>query len=174
MLKVVRSMAELPFGKLMEIYAQSNCECGFQWGSEPDARRLQLAEQDFYAYLRQCFFTLPDSVYFLWEEQGDLVSAVRCESYCDGVLLAALETAPDKRNQGYATALVKAVLNCLEDKKVYVHIHRDNSASVAVHLHCGFVKMKRGARLLDGSYSRIHDTYLKIPDKTVGDNRSGV
>ena len=160
MLRVICSMAELPFGKLMEIYVQSNRERGQQWPQEGETRRIALAEQELYAYLRQCFFTRPGSRYFIWEEQGKPVCAVRCESYADGVLLNALETAPEQRGKGYATALLKAVLQHLETGKVYVHIHRGNRISQAVHLQCGFVKTKSGARLLDGSYSGAYDTYL--------------
>ena len=160
MLKVIRCMAELPFGNLMEIYAQTNRERGCQWPAETEARRIALAEQEFYAYLRQCFFTLPGSHYFLWEEQGRAVSALRCESYKNGYLLTALETAPDRRDKGYATALLKAVLGYIETGSIYVHIHRDNIASVTIHLRCGFTKIKSGACLLDGSYSAEYDTYL--------------
>lgn len=160
MLRVIRSIAELPFGQLMEIYLQSNRERGQQWTQEPETRRIALAEQEFYAYLRQCFFTRPGSFYFLWEEQDKPVSAVRCESYADGVLLTALETAPSCRGRGYATALLQAVLRHLEAGKVYVHIRHGNETSVAVHLRCGFVKIKSGARLLDGSYSVAYDTYV--------------
>lgn len=162
MLKVVRSMAELPFGKLMQIYAQSNRERGKRWKQEGYERQLALAEQEFYAYLRQCFFTRPGSRYFIWDEQGRAVCALRCESYADGLLLTALETAPDCRRRGYATQLLSAVLQLLETGKVYAHIHHDNQASLAVHSHCGFTKLKSGARMLDGSYSCFHDTYVKV------------
>lgn len=160
MLKVIRSMAELPFGRLMEVYAQSNRERGEQWSQESPERQIELAEQEFYAYLRKCFFTRPHSRYFIWEEQGRAVCALRCECYADGVLLTALETAPDCRCKGYAKQLLGAVLERLDSGKVYVHIHKDNKASLAVHMACGFVKLKTGGRMLDGSYSRVHDTYL--------------
>lgn len=158
-LKVIRSMAELPFGALMEIYTQSNRKRGQQWPQETAERRLALAEQEVYGYLRQCFFTRPGSRYFIWEEQGRAVCALRCETYGDGVLLTALETAPDCRGRGYAKALLSAVLEHLGKGKVYVHIRLDNQASVAVHRRCGFQKLKSRARLLDGSYSTAYDTY---------------
>ena len=161
MLKVIGTMAELPFGKLMGIYIQSNQEQGKQWPHESRQRQVALAEQEVYAYLRQCFFTRPGSRYFIWEEQGRMVSAVRCESYADGWLLTALETAPDFRRKGYAIKLLSGVLDTLKIGKVYTHIRQDNQASRAVHLHCGFIKVKSGARLLDGSYSRLYDTYMK-------------
>ena len=160
MLSVIRSMAELPFGSLMEIYAESNRVRGSRWPQEAPERQIALAEQEFYAYLRQCFFTRPGSRYFVWEEQGKPVCALRCESYADGMLLTALETAPDCRGKGYATQLLRAVLSHLEAVKVYVHIHKDNQASLAVHLSCGFVKYRTGARMLDGSYSGDYDTYV--------------
>lgn len=161
MLKVVRSMAELPFGKLMGIYTQSNRECGKKWSSESVERQIAMAEQEIYVYLRQCFFTRPGSRCFIWEEQGNAISAVRCESYADGWLLTALETAPEYRGKGFATKLLSAVLESLGTGKVYTHIRNDNKASQAVHMNCGFTKVKIGARLLDGSYSRKYDTYMK-------------
>lgn len=160
MLKVIRSMAELPFGRFMQVYAESNRERGSRWQNESPERQVEMAEQEVYAYLRQCFFTRPGSRYFIWEEQGSALCALRCESYADGVLLTALETAPDYRGRGYATQLLSTVLSYLEVGKVYVHIHKDNQASLAVHLKCGFKKLKSGARMLDGSYSGEHDTYL--------------
>jgi len=100
----------------------------------------------------------------IWEEQERALCAVRCESYADGVLLTSLETAPNYRGRGYATQLLGAVLMYLEAGKVYVHIHINNQASLSVHLKCGFQKVKSGARMLDGSYSREYDTYLtEIP-----------
>lgn len=159
MLRVIRSMAELPFGKLMEVYAQSNRERGNYWKDETEERCVALAEQEFYIYLRQCFFSLPDSCYYLWEVDGNVVSAVRGESYMDGVILTALETHPCFRCKGYATALLSAVTKYLETKKIYVHIRRDNAASLSVHLRCGFVKVKSGARMLDGSFATAYDTY---------------
>ena len=162
MLRVYSSMADLPFGKLMDIYTQSNCVQSQQLTFGAGDDRSILAEQEFYAYLRQCFFTLPGARYFLWEEQGRAVSAVRCEGYRDGVLLTALETAPDCRGKGHATALLQAVLQQLDKGKIYVHIHIENKASLIVHLRCGFTKVKSGARLLDGSYSRNYDTYMIV------------
>ena len=161
MLKVICTMAELPFGKLMEICRQSNRENGEQWAYESPERQMALAEQAVYAYLRQCFFTRPGSKYFIWEQQNKAVCALRCESYADGWLLTALETDPDYRRKGYATQLLEAVLLHLGTGKVYAHIHQDNHASKSVHLRCGFIKVKSGARMLDGSYSSLHDTYLK-------------
>lgn len=161
MLKIISAMAELPFGKLMGIYTQTNQECGKKWPQESQERQIELAEQEVYAYLRQCFFTRPGSRYFIWEEQGRLLSAVRCESYADGWLLTALETVPEARGQGYAAKLLTGVLESLGMEKVYVHIRQDNQASLAAHLRCGFIKLKSGARLLDGSYSRSYDTYMR-------------
>jgi GNAT superfamily N-acetyltransferase len=153
-------MAELPFGNLMQIYAQSNRERGSQLHGESEAHGISLAEQEFYGYLRQCFFTRPESCYFLWEVDGKAVSAIRCESYGEGVLLAALETDPACRGKGHAKALLTEVVRHLDTSMIYVHIKRTNAASVAVHLACGFIKVKSGARMLDGSYCPDHDTYL--------------
>lgn len=166
MLRVISTLGELPFAQLMRVYEKTNRDRGsLQWRQEPRDRQIALAEEDFYTYLRTCFFRTPGAVYYLWLEEGRAVSALRREPYRDGVLLAALETAPMDTGRGYATRLLAQTLDILRDEgvpKVYVHIHRRNAASQKVHLHCGFVKTARGAMLLDGSYNAAYDTYTYI------------
>ena len=73
------------------------------------------------------------------------------EPYEDGLLLSALETAPKHRGKGYATVLVREVLNQLEGTAVYSHISLRNRGSLQVHRKCGFRKLLDHARYLDGS-----------------------
>ena len=157
MLVVFRSMKGLPLDQLMEIYIQSNTE----GEHEQEDGRLARNEAALMDYLRYELF--PEGACFLWQEQGRAVSALRCEPYRDGVLLAGLETLPEARGKGYATKLVMGTLERLRSEaveKIYVHIHRDNAPSLAVHRRCGFVRLKSGALLLDGSYSPAYDTFL--------------
>ncbi len=144
MLQIIRTMSELPFGALLDIYADND--------------RVTLQEQ--YDYLRDCFFRLPGAALCLWLEGDKPVSALRLEPYRDGLLLTALETAPYCRNQGYARALVRAVLEQWKGTKLYSHIDRKNLASRSVHKHCGFRKIADNAVYLDGSVSARADTYL--------------
>jgi len=76
------------------------------------------------------------------------------EPYSDGFLLCALETAPDSREHGYATALVLEVLDYLSQQgsgTVYSHVSKRNQSSLAVHKKCGFEIIKDYAVYSDGS-----------------------
>lgn len=150
MLRIVRSMKELEFARLMAVYAESNRENGNEfYPYMPEGQRLLQAEQDFYQYLREGFFPVKDAYYALWVEAGEYVSALRIEPYKDGVLLEALETAPIHRSKGYAKKLIKAVLAM--EKKVYSHVGKGNAPSLKVHEACGFCRISEQAVYIDGS-----------------------
>jgi len=88
--------------------------------------------------------------------------AVRFEPYRDGLLLEALETAPDERNKGYAKQLLSDGLAYLRKRgsmTVYSHIHKKNKASVSVHTACGFRPISNCAVFIDGSVSGEYLTY---------------
>ena len=71
MLKIAKTMKELSFSALMEVYLEGNRENGKDsYPEEPEGSQLMLAEQDFYNYLTQVFFPTEGAVYLIWEEQG--------------------------------------------------------------------------------------------------------
>ena len=150
MLRIVRTMKELNFAQLMAVYAESNRENGDEFYPQlsPGERLLQ-AEQDFYEYLRGSFFKTEGAYYALWMESGTYVSALRIEPYKDGVLLEALETAPEHRCRGYAKQLMEAVL--AGEKRVYSHVGKRNLPSLRVHAACGFQRISEQAVYIDGS-----------------------
>ena len=155
MLKIMYTLSDLKFGKLMSVYEESNRENSLELysGLENNIALINV-EQDFYAYLRDVFFTTMGAFYAVWEEKGEYVSALRMEPYCDGLLLEALETAPNCRRKGFAKALINAVLERLKHRggfKVYSHIGKCNSASLSVHKECGFCQIKEHAVYIDGS-----------------------
>jgi RimJ/RimL family protein N-acetyltransferase len=155
MLKIVQNMRELNFAALMEIYNESNRNHGREfWPQLDSGQQLIRAEQDFYQYLREVFFPTKDAVYCLWEVHGRCVSALRLEPYRDGLLLAALETAPQDRGRGYASALVREVQrwrNGFGPVVLYSHVHKKNLPSRAVHEACGFRRILDYAVYADGS-----------------------
>jgi RimJ/RimL family protein N-acetyltransferase len=108
-------------------------------------------EQDFYQYLRECFFTTEGAIYALWSPAGEYVSALRLEPYQDGLLLEALETAPGQRRKGYAADLITAVLQMVGETKVYSHVSKRNTASLRTHEKCGFHRVLEHAVYADGS-----------------------
>lgn len=156
MLYLARSLSRLHFSSLMAVYAESNRENGREfWPEEPEMRQIQLAEEDFYRYLSQVFFRSPGAVYAVWEENGRYVSALRLEPYRDGLLLEALETAPEQRRKGFAAALIRAVQCFLEGKtKLYSHVDKRNLSSLKVHEKCGFRRVADFAVCVDGSVNQ--------------------
>ena len=145
MIEAATSMSQLDLAQLAAVYQQS-CQHGGKW--------------EMFDYLRQCFFPAGGKVYCLRKE-GVYVSALRLEPWRDGLLLTALETAPEYRGGGFAKELMTGVLTTTEGK-IYSHIDERNQASVAVHKACGFAKILDFARYLDGSVSTSAGTYLKF------------
>lgn len=157
---IAKSLKELSFSQLMQVYAEGNLENGREfWPDETEQRQMMLAEQEFYNYLSQVFFHTEDAVYMVWEEQGKYVSALRLEPYRDGLLLEALETAPSERSKGYAGMLIRAALEQYGDKKIYSHISKGNIASRRTHEACGFQKILDHAVYADGSVLHSSVTY---------------
>lgn len=160
MLHTVKKMNELVFSSLMEVYEEGNRENGEElWPELPEGLQLLRAEQTFHQYLRECFFATPGAVYCLWLENGRYVSALRLEPYQDGLLLEALETAPDLRSRGYASSLIKAVLQQFGDQKIYSHVSKRNTASLRTHEKCGFHRIADHAVYADGSVMQNHVTF---------------
>ena len=160
MLRMFTSFRELDFSELMEVYEESNRVNGAEnWPRESEGMQILLAEQDFRQYLREVFFTTPGAVLGAWMESGRYVSAMRLEPYRDGMLLEALETAPDSRGKGYAQSLIRDFVSRYPGK-IYSHIHKQNTPSIRVHLKCGFRKIADNAVYVDGSFTHKSATYL--------------
>ena len=152
MLIVAKKLRELSFGKLMEVYREGNLENAQDlWPEESEGRQLALAEQEFYQYLQQVFFRTEGAMYLIWEDSGRYVSALRLEPYRDGLLLEALETAPEQRRKGYASKLLSAALEFASGYKIYSHVHKRNVPSLAVHESAGFTRILEYAVYADGS-----------------------
>ena len=156
MLHLYTTLRQLPFEQLMTVYREANRENGKILAPfDSEARQQQLAEADFYDYLRS-FFAVPGVCYAAWEQEGVMKSALRLEPYRDGLLVEALETAPEQRRQGYATQLMQAVQQHLEREgtvRLYSHVRKKNAASLNVHRRCGFQIVSDCAVYIDGSVS---------------------
>ena len=155
MLILARSLSELSFSGLMEVYAEGNRENAEEfWPNMPENQRILRAEQEFLQYLREVFFPTTGAVYCVWQVEGKYVSALRLEPYQDGLLLEALETAPQERRKGCAAALMDAVLERCGHTKVYSHVGKWNEPSLKVHEKCGFTRIKEYAVYVDGSVNQ--------------------
>ena len=161
MLKLCSKLSQLSFSGLMAVYVEGNRENGEErYPHETQARQLALAEEDFYDYLRNVFFATEGTMYALWEENGEYVSALRLEPYRDGLLLEGLETMPQHRGKGCASMLIRAVLEEYEGQKIYSHVGRKNLASLAVHGKAGFRRILDHAVYIDGSVNNRCCTFL--------------
>ena len=161
MLRIVKQYRELNFSRLMEVYEEGNRENAAEFWPDLSCNQQMLrAEEEFGAYLREDFFKVEGAYYAIWEKQGRYLSALRMEPFEDGLLLEALETRPDCRGNGYATALLQAVL-AQEERKVYSHVSKKNTASLRTHEKCGFQKISDCARYIDGSVSANAVTLCK-------------
>ena len=153
MLYIAEKLRQLNFGQLMALYEEGNRENGaIFFPKVSPSEQLLLAEQSFYQYLREDFFTVPGAKYCIWVQEGSYLSALRLEPYDDGWLLEALETKPDQRRKGYAARLIQAVL-ARSEGKIYSHVGKKNTASLRTHEVCGFQRIREQAVYIDGSVS---------------------
>lgn len=157
MLHIANCLHELDFRRLMKVYIEGNLENGAEEAPDETAdRQIQIGEDQFYRYLRDIFFRDKESIYAVWVENGNYLSALRLEPYQDGLLLEALETIPEERKKGYAEKLISAVLQELAKQghaTIYCHVSKNNAASLRVHEKCGFRIIRDYAAYIDGSVS---------------------
>ena len=154
MLYLADKLHKLNFAQLMAVYTEGNEKNGEDlWPELSREQQLLRAEQAFYQYLAEGFFPVSGAVYAIWVENGTYVSALRLEPYEDGLLLEALETAPQYRRRGYGEKLIRAVLDAFP-RRIYSHVSKKNIPSLAIHKKCGFVQVLDYAKYIDGSVAR--------------------
>ena len=152
MLLEFEKLKDISFSKLMAVYEEGNKENAEEfWPDMEEGQRMLRAEQEFYQYLREVFFPTEQARYYVWEEQGVYLSALRLEPYRDGMLLEALETHPSHRRKGYAAKLIQAVQEACPNVKIYSHVGKRNTASLKTHEKCGFRRIADQAVYADGS-----------------------
>ncbi len=148
MLKIIKSMYQLNTEQLLAVYAQSLRE---------NPQQPKRAEEEFISYLREDFFRQKNAFYAVWLVEDTYQSALRVEPYRDGLLLEALETAPNARRRGYACCLlteVLAFLRATDCNAVYSHVNKRNNASLALHSRCGFRTISDSAVYIDGTVTQ--------------------
>ena len=169
MLYLAENLNRLSFSKLMAVYVEGNQENGQDlWPQFSDNEQLLRAEQAFYQYLNEDFFKTTGAVYAIWLENDTYVSALRLEPYQDGLLLEALETAPEFRKMGYAVRLIEAVKREFPGK-IYSHVGKRNVASLKTHEKCGFQRILDYAVYVDGTVAR--NAYTLCLDRPAGEIR---
>lgn len=161
MLKVINKLSQLKFTDLMQVYEETNLLTGREhYPGFSETAQLREAEQDFYEYLRSVFFCQLNARYAVWEKENKYISAVRLEPYLDGILLCALETAPEYRRKGYGELMIRELQLYLGGSRIYSHVSKSNLASLQLHKKCGFQIMKNHAVHMDGSV--FHDSVTMV------------
>lgn len=144
MLHIYTSYSDLDGGKLMQVYAESNLENTDHFFPEIEDKALAVrkVEEGFLQFLREEFFAGPGPAYYVLEEAGAWVSALRLNEVQPGLYyLEALETRPDRRRQGCAARLLRQVVDHLKTKgpfRLCDCVSKHNDPSIRTHLACGF------------------------------------
>ena len=157
MLRRLETFARVDGRRLMDIYREDNIENTdyFYPDMKDKAQALARVEQDFLHYLETDFFSKPGNTYWVLEEDGVWVSALRLSEIAPGdYCLEALSTHPDFRRQGCAARLLEAVLAELKKEgpfRLRDCVGKKNVPSLGVHEKCGFrIAAQDGTDCLSG------------------------
>lgn len=132
-----RHLSSVDLRGLMKVYAQSVGDMTWQ-------------KENAFTEDLQLFFDCQNVFLALWEIHGVPVSAVRIEPYRDGYLITCMETDPNHRRNGYASALLRAVMADTPGV-YYAHVDKKNMASLRLHEDLGFQVILDHAVHVDGS-----------------------
>lgn len=152
-----RSFSDAEMEALMDIYSEGNREnVPFFFPELTDTDEgLRRVKESFADYIRNDFLTSPGNSYFVLEEGGRWVSALRLYALEDCYYIEALETEPGSRRKGYGSKLMGLVIEHLSRFGSFVLrdcVSKKNQASLATHKSCGFViDTDPGKDYLDGS-----------------------
>ena len=144
MLHIITSYADLDGPRLMAIYAESNWENTDYFFPEIADKSLAVkkVEEGFLTFLRDRFFAGPGPAYYVLEEAGEWVSALRMNELQPGFYyLEALETRPDRRQKGCGSRLLREVVAHLKQQgpfRICDCVSKKNEPSIRTHLSCGF------------------------------------
>lgn len=144
MLLCFQSMTDLDHTRLMHIYRESNLGNipYFFPDCKDTAEGLQKVEERFRSFLNADFWGKPENTYYIWENDGEWVSALRLTGLADFYWVEGLETAPDARRRGYAVQLYRAIFDRLKAREGSAHVRcavgYGNEASLKTHASAGF------------------------------------
>lgn len=147
MLLEITSYDDIDTRKLMDLYVEGNIENAddFYPDMANKSAALALVEEGFLNFLKTDFFVRPNSTYYILEEDGVWVSALRLslveKHECSRYYMEALETRPCSRRKGYASKLLNEVIASLKHEGSFILcdcVSKHNEPSLKTHLKCGF------------------------------------
>lgn len=130
--------------KLMDLYQEGNRENidYFYPGTDDRDAALKKIENNFLEFVEKDFLAKPGNTYWILEEEGVWVSALRLNKIEDAFYyIEALETHPRYRRKGYAVKLLSGVIDVLKERgsfKLCDCVRKRNTASLNTHRKCGF------------------------------------
>lgn len=167
-LRVYNSLTKKDFSALMEVYAEGNRENAEYFYPElPCEEGIKLAEEDFRKFLDK-FFSVSGNKYYILEDNGIFISALRLRDNKDFYYLEGLETSFAYRKNGYAVMLINEVckylmLRDLKDVVIRDCVSKNNHASLAAHRKAGFIiESEQGIDYEDGSQPPNHYGMLLV------------
>lgn len=158
MLLRLTELREADIPRLMAVYVEGNQENGAYFHPDlPVEAGIRLAEQDFVKYLREDFFTRPENVYYVLEQDGAWVAALRLYALEQCYYIEALETALEYRRRGYGSRLLRELIRDLERTgpvELRDCVRKTNQASLRTHFAAGFqIGQDPGVDFLSGESS---------------------
>ena len=144
MLLKISEYSKIDQRKLMDVYSESNFENTDYF--YPDEMNKEVAvskvESGFLHFLKDEFYRHAKAAYWVFEEDGIWISALRtCEIQPGLYYLEALETRPDRRQKGYGYSLLSGVLEEMKMGgffRLCDCVGKKNTASLKTHEKCGF------------------------------------
>lgn len=171
MLLYFQSMTDAEHARLMRVYRESNLDnISYFFPDCTDKEEgLKKVEEGFISFLNTDFWGKPENTYYIWENDGKWVSALRLTGLEDFYWVEGLETAPEARRRGYAVQLYKAIFDRLKELEGSVHVRcavgYRNEASLKAHESAGFQIKSRYA--VNPLYNKPEDDcYLLACDCT--------
>lgn len=161
MLLRITRYCDLDGQNLMEVYSESNSEnTDYFYPDETDKRKaVWMVEAGFMDFLQKDFFEHTGATYWVLEENGVWISALRtCLIQPGTYYLEALETRPSHRAKGYASRLLTDVLETMKKDgsfRLCDCVGKKNFASLKTHKKCGFqIVMEDGYDYLNMTVDR--------------------
>ena len=143
MLRQIVGKDQLDGRKLMDLYAEGNRENAEEFYPDEDISvGIQRVETEFLSFLNDTFLPKPENTYWVLEENGEYISALRLTELPERrFYLEALETHPYYRRKGFATKLLTEVTETLKAGGPFCIcdcVSKRNSASIRTHKRAGF------------------------------------
>lgn len=164
-----------------EIYIEASYEIAKEKYPELEDLTEAIREEEYYfveKFLGK-FLSKHENTYYVLEEEGQWVCALRLTKLDGFYYMEALETAPEQRQKGYASKLIKEVIKFVKqngETSIRSNVNKTNDASLATHKKCGFeIVEENGINYISGEqrnnvYGMLYSEQRKDGEKEMKSN----